>query len=640
MFSHLETVTAPTMNPLLLLSQIGFGTLAVAINPMVKGDYRIEHPNMTDLSDLQSKLSSDSYFESFQYSSHDEFIHNWVISELEMEHVDETMSRAFPGLWKLESPYLVPGFSNDLALVLGSSQTRSAIAHKLDHEISVKTKEKLVVQYEVKLQKMLECGGAYMKLLKTNADDLSQYDHSADDYVLVFGPDSCSMYTNEVHFILKRENPISEEFEDKYLTEAPLSGLDQPITRLYTLILDSADQSFEIRIDGEVVKAGNLLAEGTFRPSLNPPREIEDPSASQPADWDSRSMIPDSTAIKPEDWDENEPKWIPDPMFKKPEEWDDSISEYIEDESRSKPDWWNDKVDGRWIAPLIVNPSCYTKQGCGKWRPKMVENEKYRGTWKAEMIPNPNYQGEWKAPLIANPNYYEDKTPANIDAITAISFDIWSSASDISFDNIYVGKSIEEAELVGNSTFLPKLSLEKKELEVVMEKAHSEDVNEVDTSEESSKKTPYKNVVDKENHLDYLKLIDEKIKSCKTLQTFIAWFLQVDDLYKGFLISAFMVVVVSISCMGMLKFLMWSQGIDLSSSSNASRKPKKIENETSDGPSANTVTEIAASTGYSTPSSKVISQRTIQLQGDSDFDEELEISIVEESGSASDSEDK
>ncbi|CDO95227.1 unnamed protein product [Kluyveromyces dobzhanskii CBS 2104] len=626
------------MNPLLVVGQLGVLALVGAVNPMVKGEYRVEHPKLNDLSELQSKLSANSYFESFQYRDQDEFRQNWVSSDLEMEHVDDTLSRAFPGEWKLEAPYLVPGFIDDLALVLGSSQTRAAIAHKFDTPVTVKSGEKFVVQYEVKLQKMLECGGAYMKLLKSSVSDLSQYDYSADDYALVFGPDSCSMYTNEVHLVLKRENPISGKWEDKYLADAPESGLDRPVTRLYTLILDSADETFEIRVDGEVVKAGSLLDQGTFQPPLSPPIEIEDPSASEPLDWDSRSMIPDPKASKPVDWDEDAPKWIPAPNSKKPESWDESIPEYIEDSSVSQPGWWDEEKDGRWIAPLVVNPSCNTEHGCGEWKPKMVENKKYRGPWKSPMVENPDYKGEWKAPLIKNPDYFEDTTPAEVTPISAISFDIWSTASDISFDNVYVGKSVEEAELIGNATFIPKSKLEQQELKGVIEDAGSEEVaNAEDTSVKPEVQAPRNDPIG-----DILIRLDEKLQSMEWLQRFFTWFIGIDDFYKGVVISSIMVVIVSITCMGILKLMITVQGINLNAPSDNSKKEveeKKLEQSSQKAVITESDTDTAASSGFSESSSKLLSKRIIQLQGDSDYDEELEISIIEEDPSDSEPED-
>ncbi|CRK29319.1 hypothetical protein BN1723_018389, partial [Verticillium longisporum] len=45
--------------------------------------------------------------------------------------------------------------------------------------------------------------------------------------------------------------------------------------------------------------------------------------------------------------------------------------------------------------------------------------------------------------------------------IGAIGFEIWTMQSDILFDNIYVGHSIEDAEKLAEETFKPKHAVEK-----------------------------------------------------------------------------------------------------------------------------------------------------------------------------------
>lgn len=511
------------MNLLLL---VAFAALTSAQNPLVKGKYRIEHPKLEGISEVEESLSSDAYFETFQFRNEKEFRNSWVTSELEIQDSKGNYVRAFPGSWKLESPYLIPGFIDDLSLVLGGSKKRSAIAHKLDNEINLQ-EGKLVIQYEVKLQKKLECGGAYIKLLKTEPNtDFLMYDFTNDDYQLIFGPDFCESFTDEIHLVLRRTSPITEESEDKILTAAPRSGLEKPISSLYTLILDATNQSFEIRFNGEVVKAGSLLVEGMFDPPLNPSKEIPDSSISKPLDWDDRPYIPDPNSVKPEDWDEPQPLWIPDPKWVKPPLWDESIPEYIPDPQYRKPIWWNDKTDGKWLAPLILNPSCYSAKGCGKWKTKLVKNVKYKGSWEPEMIHNPNYQGEWRPPNVKNPLYYEDRAPACLRGVNTIAFDIWSTVNDITFDNLYVGKSVEEAEYIGNKTFLPKLSLEKKEIAV-----------EENNIRKGKIATPplERDKEDNPNMFDQL------------VEDFVEWFLSIDDLYKGVVVSIVATIVIAIT---------------------------------------------------------------------------------------------
>ena len=65
--------------------------------------------------------------------------------------------------------------------------------------------------------------------------------------------------------------------------------------------------------------------------------------------------------------------------------------------------------------------------------------------------------------MITTPDYYEVATPSDLEPIGAIGIEIWTMQKDILFDNFYLGHSIEEAEAIGNATFLPKLAIEEKQ---------------------------------------------------------------------------------------------------------------------------------------------------------------------------------
>ena len=61
--------------------------------------------------------------------------------------------------------YLFSAIQNDKGLVATSKAAHHAISALFDKPYDPVTEGGLVVQYEVKLQNGLECGGAYMKLL-------------------------------------------------------------------------------------------------------------------------------------------------------------------------------------------------------------------------------------------------------------------------------------------------------------------------------------------------------------------------------------------------------------------------------------------------------------------------------------------
>ncbi|SCW01447.1 LAFE_0D12772g1_1 [Lachancea fermentati] len=604
----------PFLLPLLIIHPVS------GQNPQAHGEYNIEHPNLPTMLENGS-VSEDSFWEDFQYESYEDFASKWITPKPQVEGND---FEYYPGQWRLEEAYLVPGFRKDLSLVLGSSEQRSLIARKLPKVISTNQNATLVIQYEVKLQKKLECGGAYMKLYPPTDKDLTTYNFSTP-FELVFGPDSCQPYTNEVRLVLKRTNPITGLSQEKYLQGAPQSKLNSPLSHLYTLILDAENQYYEIRIDGKVNKSGSLLQEGLFDPPLSPPKTIPDSQSFKPDAWDDRPMIPDPDAKKPEDWNEDEPLHIPDPKRTKPVEWDESIPEYIIDTQAQKPLWWNEEKDGKWVPPSIKNPSCHSPQGCGKWKPRLVKNPKYRGHWNPPQIPNPNYQGEWKPKMIDNPDYFFDETPALLENdIGIIVFDLWSTSTDTLFDNIYVGHSVEEAEKLGNMTFLPKLRLEKKELK--MQEPEVQGISKPTMPESGTSG----NLFD---------ILFEKVLSGFSL---------LDDLVKGIIFGIGLLIVVALTAIVLIKIMLMTPDSESakvaqrpSKISKAAEKTQKVEplSEKSAGKSlrssnAGAVENNAHSTGSvldeEPEGSTLLSRKVIPLKSDEDYEEELEISVLEE----------
>jgi calreticulin len=217
-------------------------------------------------------------------------------------------------------------------------------------------KKPLVLQYEVKHEQNIDCGGGYVKLLPAGLDQSAFNGDS--DYNIMFGPDICGA-TKRVHVIFnyKGKNHLLNK-------EIPCESDAAP--HLYTLIV-KPDNTYAVLIDNVEKQTGSLKEDW----DMLLPKEINDPNASKPSDWDDRSKIND-----PED--------------KKPEGWD-SIPAQIKDASATKPDDWDDELDGEWEAPLIDNPE-------------------YKGEWLAKQIDNPAYKGPWVHPKVANPDFVDDNT--------------------------------------------------------------------------------------------------------------------------------------------------------------------------------------------------------------------------------------
>jgi len=304
-----------------------------------------------------------------------------------------------------------------------------------------------------------------MKLLKENKELHADEFSNASPYVIMFGPDKCGS-TNKVHFIFKHKNPKTGEYEEKHLKSPPAARMTRK-TVLYTLIV-KPDSYFEIRMDGERVKNGTLLED--FTPSVIPDKEIDDKDDTKPSDWVDQAMIPDSEAAKPEDWDENAPYQIVDEDAVKPEDWLENEPETIPDPEAEKPEGWEDDEDGDWIAPQIPNPKCEDASGCGPWKRPMKDNPAYKGKWTAPMISNPDYKGVWAPRKIPNPDFFEDSQPSKFEPIGAIGFELWTMNSGISFDNIYIGHSIKDAENIQHKTFDIKHKIESEEEDSTAEK--------------------------------------------------------------------------------------------------------------------------------------------------------------------------
>ena len=103
---------------------------------------------------------------------------------------------AYVGEWSVEEPIVYKGMEGDKGLVVKNPAAHHAISAKFAKPIDNKGQD-LVVQYEVKLQKGLECGGAYMKLLRNDKKLASDEFSNASPYVIMFGPDKCGS-TNKV----------------------------------------------------------------------------------------------------------------------------------------------------------------------------------------------------------------------------------------------------------------------------------------------------------------------------------------------------------------------------------------------------------------------------------------------------------
>lgn len=257
----------------------------------------------------------------------------------------------------------------------------------------------LVIQFSVKHEQKIDCGGGYVKIFPSTLDQADM--HGDSQYYIMFGPDICGYSTKKVHVIFNYKGK-------NHLIKKDIKCKDDELTHLYTLILNS-DQTYEVKIDNEKVESGSLEEDWDFLP----PKKIKDPEAKKPEDWDDRPKIDDADDTKPEDWDK--PENIPDPDAKKPDDWDEDM-------------------DGEWEPPMIPNPE-------------------YKGEWKPKQIDNPNYKGAWVHPEIDNPDYTQDGEIYKFDSIGVLGLDLWQVKSGTIFDNFLITDDVKEAEKFATETW-------------------------------------------------------------------------------------------------------------------------------------------------------------------------------------------
>lgn len=291
----------------------------------------------------------------------------------------------------------------------------------------------LVIQYSVKHEQNLDCGGAYLKLLPGGKKFDSAKFGGDTPYSVMFGPDVCGSSNKRTHVIL-HSNPKDENL----LINKEVSCETDDLTHLYTLVV-SPDNTFEVFVDQKSVRQGKLEDEFDFLE----PKEIKDPEASKPEDWVDVARIPD-----PED--------------KKPEGYDDIPAE-IADPDASKPEDWDDEDDGEWEPPMIDNPDYK-----GPWSPKMIENPDYKGPWEHPMVPNPDFK------------YDDEMFKVCKDGCTHVGFELWQVKTGTIFDDIIVTDSLEEAQEFASATFFKKKDGEKEMYDKIQQEKRDAEMSSMD----------------------------------------------------------------------------------------------------------------------------------------------------------------
>lgn len=274
-----------------------------------------------------------------------------------------------------------------------------AISTKFDKCWTDKEKP-LIVQYTVKQDKPVICGGLYIKLF---ADGFDQKRFTGGTpYSLMFGPDICHGHTDQIKLIINRNGT-------NFNMNQHISPNRDGHTHLYTLMIHNG--SFSIWRDKEHMHSASLKEEFDYEG----PKFILDPYDKKPSHWDEREWIVDETDEKPADWDNRER--IPDINAIKPLEWDD-------------------EKDGEWKPPHINNPN-------------------FMGIWKPREIINPNFMGSWTPRKIKNPDYTPDEDFGKFDSLCYLGLDLHQDNAGQLFDNFLVTDNLTYAWEVADEVFFP-----------------------------------------------------------------------------------------------------------------------------------------------------------------------------------------
>lgn len=293
----------------------------------------------------------------------------------------------------------------------------------------------LVLQFTIKHEQQLDCGGGYIKVLKTPLDQ--EKFNGDSDYSIMFGPDICGTGTRRIHLIFNYKGK-------NLLWKKDVKCETDQLTHEYRVVVHP-DNTYSVSVDGEQRASGKLEEDWDFLP----PKTIPDPSAHKPADWVDEAEIVDPEDRKPVGWDD-EPQFIQDP-------------------NASKPEGWDDEEDGEWEAPKIANP-------------------KHKGEWKPRRIPNPAYKGVWKAPEIPNPDYKPDNELYVQKDMGYMGIEIWQVKAGTIFDNFFLGDSVAEADEFSSRTFKSLKEDEKKMFDKAEEEKRAKEEEERKKFEEDRKK--------------------------------------------------------------------------------------------------------------------------------------------------------
>ncbi|KAJ5077920.1 calreticulin-3 [Anaeramoeba ignava] len=167
----------------------------------------------------------------------------WVFSENDPDLGKWVLS---PGKW----------FGNprvDIGLKSKTNNKLYAISSKFWEEIQSTENKTIVIQFSVKFTQDIECGGGYIQIFGSDADQ--KVLDRENEYKILFGPDICAKH-KRIQFILGYNN-------SKLMWKKVVDWEKDKFTHVYTLVLKPENQ-YEVWVDLKKIESGSLLNDWNF----------------------------------------------------------------------------------------------------------------------------------------------------------------------------------------------------------------------------------------------------------------------------------------------------------------------------------------------------------------------------------------
>mmetsp|Transcript_19571 Transcript_19571/g.50162 ORF Transcript_19571/g.50162 Transcript_19571/m.50162 type:complete len:448 (-) Transcript_19571:114-1457(-) len=243
------------------------------------------------------------FFDDFSYSENQHMWRRWTKSELPTSKRGAFKLSA--GMYHREGDRAATGLQT-----VGDGGRYFGISSVLDKQVESvdEVEDDIILQYTVKNEVDVQCGGSYVKLFEKGIER-----HKLDTnspFLIMFGPDYCGPSSAQLKILLSlprlgagggeggggEENGKGEVEKDgdgsdsrelysfSDIIEYPLDEF----SHTYTLVIKRGGEEFELHVDGERRIKGRI-ADYFDVPRQVPagtPTSIEDPTAVKPSEWD------------------------------------------------------------------------------------------------------------------------------------------------------------------------------------------------------------------------------------------------------------------------------------------------------------------------------------------------------------------